>query len=327
MLRHFLMSAATLLSAILSAPGVAQAADAKIDRVGLISPGPPNLGLLGPAFVADLAKRGHVPDKTVVFERRSAQGRTDRLPALIEDLVASHVDVIVTISYPAAIAAKDKAGLIPIVVTQSGDPVETKLVASLARPGGNITGVSEIAGELSAKRLQLLKEAVPSVHSVAVLWNADDLAMTLRYRAAEVAADKLGMVIVPLGVHAPEDFASAFAEMDKTPPDAILMVTDVLTTLNRQRVIEYADQHHLPTMFEYDSLVHDGGLLAYGPNVEDIYDRAAALTDRILRGAKPADLPLELPTRFDFAINLKTAKSIGITIPQAVQLRADDVIE
>ena len=327
MIGYRLMSAAALLYAALLPVGIAHAADAKVYRVGLISPGPPNLNLLGPAFADDMAKRGYVPDKTIVFERRAAQGKLDRLPALVQELVASHVDVIVTTIYPAAIAAKDNAGAIPIVVTQSGDPVETKLVASLARPGGTITGVSEIAGELSAKRLQLLKEAVPSVHSVAVLWNADDLGMTLRYQAAQVAAEKLGMVIMPLGVHAPEDFETAFAGMNKTPPDAILMVTDILTNLNRQRIIEYANAHHIPTMFEYDSLAHDGGLLAYGPNVEDIFDRAAALTDRILRGAKPAELPLELPTRFQFAVNLKTAKALGIAIPQSVQLRADDVIE
>jgi len=295
--------------------------------VGLLSPGPPNAGILGPALTKDFVSRGYEPDKTIVFERKAALGKLDRLPELVAELVASHVDVIITMSYPAALAAKEHAPDIPLVVTQSGDPVETHLVASLARPGGNIPGVSEIAGELSAKRHQLLKEAVPSIHSVAVLWNADDLGMTLRYRAAEEAAPKLGMIIVPLGVRAPDDFETAFSEMTKTPPDAILMVTDVLTNLNRQRVIDFAAAHHMPTIFEYDSLAHDGGLLAYGPNVEDIYDRAAGLADRILHGAKPADLPLELPTRFQFAINLKTAKAIGVTIPPSVQIRADDIIE
>jgi putative tryptophan/tyrosine transport system substrate-binding protein len=149
----------------------------------------------------------------------------------------------------------------------------------------------------------------------------------LRYRSVEVEARKLGMIIVPLGVRAPDDFEMAFKEMTKTPPDAILMVTDVLTNLNRQRVIDFAAAHRLPSIFEYDSLAHDGGLMAYGPNVDDIFDRAVALADRILHGATAAELPLELPTRFQFAINLRTAKAIGVSIPEASQLRADDLIE
>ena len=232
-----------------------------------------------------------------------------------------------TASYPAAAAAKERAGTTPVVVTSSGDPVATGLVSSLAHPGGTITGVSEIAAELSAKRLAVLKEAVPSVRAVAVLWNADDFGMTLRYQAAEVEAKRAGMLIVPLGVHAPDDFDTAFSEMTKKPPDAILMVTDVLTTLNRKRVIDFAAEHRLPAIYEYANLVHDGGLLSYGPDVRSIFERAAGLTDRILKGAKPADLPLELPSRFELAINLKTAKVLGLTIPDSIVVRADDVIE
>lgn len=296
--------------------GRADSQEAKIYHVGLLSPGPPNVGLLGPQIVDDFKRRGYVPDRTIVFERSAAQGKLDRLPALVAQLVASHVDVIITASYPAAIAAKDGAPGTPVVVTTSGDPVATHLVDSLARPGGHVTGVSEVATELSAKRLQLMKEAIPGIHSVAVLWNADDLGMTLRYRAAEMEAPKLGMVVVPLGVHAPNDFDTAFAEMTKTPPDALLMVTDVLTNLNRKRVIDFAAEHHMPSMFEYDFLAHDGGMMAYGPNMDDIFDRAADLADRILHGAKPADLPLELPTHFQFAINLQTAKALGVTITE-----------
>jgi putative ABC transport system substrate-binding protein len=205
--------------------------------------------------------------------------------------------------------------------------VATGLVASLARPGGNITGISEVASELSAKRLALLKEAVPSIKSVAVLWNADDFGMTLRYQAAEAEAKRSGMLIVPLGVHQPDDFNTAFGEMTKNLPDAILMVTDVLTILNRQRVMDFAAEHRLPAIFEFAFLVHQGGLMAYGPNVNDVYDRAAELADRIFKGAKPADLPLELPTRFDLAVNLKTAKTLGLDIPQSILLQATDVIE
>jgi putative ABC transport system substrate-binding protein len=319
------------IAVVLAGAGLASAAWAqtenKVFHVGLLSPGPPGVSILGPELVRDFVRRGYEPGKTIIFEPKAAMGKVDRLSALVDELAASHVDVIITLSYPAALAARDHGGGIPIVVTQSGDPVATHLVESLARPGGNITGVSEIATELSAKRLQLLKEAVPSVHSVAVLWNADDLGMTLRYRAAEEIAPKMGMIIVPLGVHAPNDFDTAFAEMTKTPPDAILMVSDVLTNLNRKRVMEFAAARHMPTIFENDRFAREGGLMSYGPNLDDVFDRAASLTDRILHGAKPADLPLELPTRFKFVINLKTAKALGITIAEPALIRADEVIE
>jgi len=322
-LRRIVFAAAAL--ALLQAGALAQSG--KVYRVGLVGAGAPDVGLLGSPVVNAFAKRGYVADQNILFERRAGQGKVDRLPGFIDEFVASHVDVILTAGYPAALAAKERADGIAIVVTQSGDPVATRLVESLARPGGNITGVSEIAAELSAKRLSLLKEAVPGVHSVAVLWNADDLGMTLRYQAAEAEAKRLGMVIVPLGVRAPDDFATAFAEMTKTPPDAILMVTDVLTILNRKRVIDFAAEHRLPAIYEYASLTHDGGLMSYGPDVNTIFERAVVLANRILKGAKPADLPLELPTRFQFAINMKTAKALGLNIPEAILLQADDVIE
>jgi ABC-type uncharacterized transport system substrate-binding protein len=305
----------------------ALAQSGKVYRVGLVAVGAPDAGILGPKMAQNFTRRGYVVDVDIVFERRAAEGKLDRIPGFIDDIVAKHVDVIITQGYPAAIAAKEHAGNISIVVTNSGDPVDTGLAASLAHPGGNVTGVSDIASELSAKRLALLKEAVPSVHNVAVLWNADDLGMTLRYRAAEVQAQRLGMTIVPLGVREPEDFGAAFSEMAKTPPDGILMVTDILTVLNRKRVMEFAEQHRLPAIYEFVFLAHDGGLMAYGPDTDAVFDRAAGLADRILKGAKPADLPLELPTRFQFAVNLKTAKAIGLTMPEGILLRADDVVE
>jgi putative tryptophan/tyrosine transport system substrate-binding protein len=316
---------ATAAVALLQPGALAQSG--KVYHVGLVGVGAPDTGVLGPGMVRNFTQRGYVDGQTIVFERRAAQGKLDRLPGFIDELVAKHVDVIMTGGYPAALAAKERAANTPVVVTGSGDPVATGLVASLAHPGGNITGVSEVTTELSAKRLTLLKEAVPSARSVAVLWNADDLGMTLRYRAAEVEAPRLGMVIVPLGVRAPDDFDTAFSEMTKTPPDAILMVSDILTNLNRKRVMQYAEEHRLPAIYESAAFAHDGGLMAYGPDLEAIFDRAAGLADRILKGAKPADLPLELPTRYLFAVNLKAAKAIALTIPDAILLRADDVIE
>jgi putative tryptophan/tyrosine transport system substrate-binding protein len=250
----------------------ALAQSGKTKRIGLLSPGAPDQGLLGPDIVRSFVALGYTEGKDIVFEREAAKGQVGQLPGLLDDLVAKHVDVIITVGYPTAKIAKERAGNIPVVVTGSGDPVATGLVASLAHPGGDITGVSEIASELSAKRLALLKEAVPSVKSVAVLWNADDFGMTLRYQAAEVEAKRTGMLIVPLGVHQPDDFDTAFSEMTKTPPDAIMMVTDVLTILNRKRVIDYAAEHRLPAIFEFAQFAHQGGLLAYGPNQTDIYD-------------------------------------------------------
>jgi len=305
----------------------ARAETDKIHKVGLLAPGAPDQGLLGSDIGRSFTDRGYVEGKTIAFERRAAKGQVGQLPSLVEDLVAQHVDVVMTSGYPAAKAAKDRAGNTPVVVTLSGDPVATGLAASLAHPGGNVTGVSEVASELSAKRLALLKEAVPSIKSVAVLWNADDFGMTLRYQAAEAEAKRTGMLIVPLGVHQPDDFDTAFSEMTKNLPDAILMVTDVLTILNRQRVMDFAAEHRVPAIFEFAFLVHQGGLMAYGPNVNDVYDRAAELADRIFKGAKPADLPLELPTRFDLAVNLKTAKALGLDIPQSILLQATDVVE
>jgi putative ABC transport system substrate-binding protein len=320
----FLVILVAALMALVHPGAVAQ--PAKVYRVGLVSVGAAESGILAPAMAQNFARRGYVDGK-IVIERRAAQGKLELLPGFIDELVAKHVDVIVTQGYRAALAAKQRAGSIPIVVTNSGDPVDTGLAASLAHPGGNVTGVSDLASELSAKRLALLKEAAPNVRRVAVLWNADDLGMTLRYRAAESEAPRLGLSIMALGVREPDDFDVAFSAMTTTPPDAILMVTDILTILNRKRVIDFAAEHRLPAIYEYRFLARDGGLMSYGPDVDAIYDRAAGLADRILKGANPADLPLELPARFQFAVNLNTAKAIGLTIPEAILLRADDVIE
>jgi putative tryptophan/tyrosine transport system substrate-binding protein len=318
---------AFLVASVLALQGEALAQSGRVYRVGLVGIGAPDTGILGPGVERDFAQRGYVVGQNLVLERRAAQGKPDRLPGFIDELVASHVDLIITGSYPAALAAKQRAGDTPIVATGAGDPVATGLVASLAHPGRNITGFSDRAAEVTAKRLSLLKEAVPSVRNVAVLWNANDFGMTLRYQVAEIEAKRLGMLIMPLGVREPDDFDTAFSEMTKTPPDAILMVSDVLTQLNRKRVMQYAEEHRLPAIYELALFVHDGGLMAYGPDLDAIYPRAVGLADRILKGAKPGDLPLELPTRFQFAVNLKTAKAIGLTIPEAIVLRADDVIE
>jgi putative ABC transport system substrate-binding protein len=300
---------------------------AKVYRVGLLHVGAPNTSILSESFTKSLANRGYRIGVNLVLDPKAMSGKLDGLEAAIKELLADHVDIIVTSGYPAAIAADRYAPATPIVVINSGDPVRTRLVASLSRPGGHITGVSEIAAELSAKRLQILEEAIPSARRIAVLWNADDLGMTLRYEATKEEAPKLGVAIVPLGVHAPDDFDVAFASLTRDHPDAIMMVTDVLTTLNRKRVMDFAAEHRIPAIFEYENLARDGGLLSYGPDLAGVFERAADLVDRILKGAKPADLPLELPTIFHLAVNLKTAKAINLEIPASILARADEVIE
>jgi putative tryptophan/tyrosine transport system substrate-binding protein len=237
--------------------------------------------------------------------------------------VASKVDVILTFSYPAATAAKNATTTVPIVATETGgDPVATGLVKSLSRPSGNITGVSDMAIELSAKRLELLKDMVPTLRTVAMLWNASDLGMRLRYQGAADAARTIGVRVQPLGVREPEDFDEAFTTMARDPPDAILMVSD-----DRRRVYEFAAENRLPATYERGNYVREGGLSSYSPDLDEIYDRATYLIDRILKGAKPAELPFEQPTRFHLSINLKTAKALGITVPASVIARADEVTE
>jgi len=274
-----------------------------------------------------LASRGYTLGANLVVESRSTQGDPKRFPGLIEELTKIPVNLLVTLSYPAARAAKDRAPTLPIVVVGTGDPVESGLVASLARPGGNMTGISDVAAELAPKRLELLKAAATGLKKVAMLWNADDLGMTLRYRATAAAAAALGVTVQSLGVREPDDFNEAFAAMDRDRPDGILMVSDALTFLNRKKVFEFAAPRHLPAIYELESWVRAGGLMSYGPDFHEVADRAAAQVDRILKGAKPADLPFEQPTRFRLVVNRKIADALGLAIPESFYARADEVIE
>jgi putative ABC transport system substrate-binding protein len=261
-----------------------------------------------------------------VFERRAAEGRLERLPGLVQELVASKVDVIFALGYPPTLAAKNGTTL-PVVSIGAEDPVATGLIAELARPGGNVTGVSDVASELSAKRMELLKDISPALRRVAMLWNAGDQAMTLRFQASEVAAKTMGIMVQALGVRAPDDFEHAFATMTREKPDAILMVTDSLTTLNRKRVLEFATVQRLPAIYEFDFIVREGGLMSYSMDLDEALGRVAALIARILNGAKPAELPFEQPTRFRFVLNLKTAKALELNVPPMSLARADEVIE
>lgn len=320
----------SLVSTITAWPfaGLAQT-ESRVYRIGLLSTD--NLlkaeSIIG-AIRRALASHGYISGDNIALENRASGPRSEELPQLAKDLVASNVDVILTFSCPAAIAAKNATTAIPIVVTESGgDPVATGLVKSLSRPGGNVTGVSDMAIELAPKRIELLKDMVPTLRAVAMLWNTSDLGMTLRYQAAADAARTLGARVQPLGVRESDDFDEVFASMVRDPPDAMLMVSDVLTRLNRQRIYEFVAEHRLPATYERANYVSEGGLSSYSPDLDEIYDRAISLIDRILKGAKPADLPFEQPTRIHLSLNLKTAKALGITVPASVIARADDVIE
>jgi len=300
----------------------------KTYRIGYLSVGArPTDGAPPAALRQALQELGYSEGKNVTYEGRWAEAKRERLPALAAELVALKVDLIITFGSTAAAAAKEASSTTPIVMALSGDPVGVGLIASLARPGGNVTGITDDATPLSAKRLQLLKEAVPSASRVAVLWNAQDQAMTLRYREIDKAARVLGVTVQPLGVREPDDFDHAFVTMDRERPDALFMVTDSLTNLNRKRVLDFAETHRIPAMYEYASLVREGGLISYGPSFDDMFQRAAAYVDKILKGAKPNELPVEQPTRYYLVVNLKTAKALGITIPQSLLLRADEVIQ
>jgi putative ABC transport system substrate-binding protein len=313
-----------LMSVALS--GAAAQTLSKVYHLGLLGCGPPpsdtNDNVAG--LIRGLTQRGYVPDRNVTFERRGAQFHFDRFPGLVDELVENRVDVIVALCYPAAAAAQQGTKTIPIV---SAGTSATDLVNSLSRPGGNLTGMSDLADELAAKRLQLLKETVPPLRRVAMLYNATDRGMTQRYQVSATAAQALGLTVLPLGVREPEGFDEAFAAMTRDPPDGLFMVTDALTALNRRRVFDFASAHHMPAMYEYEAIVRDGGLMSYGPDMGELQGHVADLIQRILKGAKPAELPFEQPTLFRLVINLKTAKALGLEIPPSLLARADEVIE
>jgi len=314
---------------LLATPFVSHAQKvAKVWLIGFLANGArPADGAPPAAFRQALEELGYVGGKNVTYIGRWSETKFERLPGLAVELVGLDVDLLLTTGAPAAEAAKAATSTIPIVVVVPGDADATGLVASLARPGGNITGISDPATELSAKRLGLLKEAVPSATRVAVMWNANDRAMTLRYNEVERAARVLHVNVEPLGVRGPDDIDAALSNMTRERPDALFLVADSLTIVNRKRIIDFAATHHIPAMYELSLYVRDGGLMSYGPNMDDMYRRAATYVDRIFKGTKPSALPVELPSKLEFVIDLKTAKALGLTIPQSLRMRADEVIQ
>jgi len=313
----------------ISGPFTASAQTAsKIYRLGTLGARNPidDKSHFGSILVRVLAERGYALGQNLTLDARGAEGDLHRVPQLLQEMKAGKVDACVVTGYPLAVAAKT-AGVPTVVAFGAGDPVATGLVQSLSRPGGNITGISDNATELSTKRLSLLKQLNPKLRRVAMLWNKDDLGMAMRYQVSADVAQSVGVAVMPLGVGEPNDFDEAFAAMNRDPPDAILMVADALTILNRKRVFDYAAERKLPAIYEYDFLVRDGGLMSYGGDLEESCERAGDLVARIFRGARPGDLPFEQPTHYPFVINLKTAKAAGIDLPPNLVALADEVIE
>jgi putative ABC transport system substrate-binding protein len=300
----------------------------KIYHLGTLTPVAPmtDVSPFGKIVVKALAERGYAIGQNLTWDARGTMGDVAKIPVMLDELKARGVDAIIVIGYRTALAAKP-TGIPTIGANGIGDPVETKLIDSLAHPGGNITGISDVAATLTTKRLQLLKEMTPNLTKVAMLWNRDDLGMTLRYEASAKTAQAIGITVQALGVREPDDFNDAFSVMNQDMPDAILMVADAFTNLNRKRVFDFAAAKKLPAIYEYDFLVRDGGLMSYGPDLTESFERAAALVDRIFKGSKPADLPFEQPTRYPFVLNLKTAKATGLEIPPRLLALADEVIE
>ena len=283
------------------------------------------LGLLD-AFRQGLAKLGYIEGRNFVIEPRWAEERYDRLPGLAAELVGLKVDIILTVAVPAIRAAQAATRTIPIVMASVVDPVSTGLVASLARPGGNITGLSNMAPEVTGKQLEMIKQIVPRAALVAVLWNPANPGNTPQLRAAEAAGRTLGLRLQPLEARTSDELDRLFATMTKSRPDALVVFADVMLNDSRARITELAAARRLPTVFSQDGAA-GGALMTYSASTPDLFRRSATYVDRILKGAKPDDLPVEQATKFDLVINLKAAKALGLTVPPSLLQRADQVIE
>jgi len=317
----------TLLLSLLAVPLAAAAQPpGKVYRIGFLSTHPPP-ARVWEALLDGLREHGYSEGRNLVFERRFSAGNAERFPELAAELVRLRVDCIFVTTTPAALAAKHATQTIPIVIPSAIDPVGAGLVASLARPGGNITGLSTVGPELSGKRLELLKEVVPGMTRVAVLWNAANPANASVWQETQAAAGALGLLLHSQDVRGPQDLEGAFARMAQARPEALLVLGDSLINMYEQQIAEFATQNHLPSMVVRRESVMAGGLMSYFSSAPDRYRRAAYYVDRILKGTKPADLPVEQPMKFELIINLKTAEAFGLTIPPVVLFQADEVIK
>jgi len=315
-------------ASVLVTPFVAETQERKAAKIGFLLGGTlstPSVQL--EPFKQTLHEKGWIEGKNLTLEYRPAEGHYERLPALVRELVAGGVDVIVTDGTPQTRATIEVTKTIPVVMATTGDPVASGLVISLAHPGGNLTGASFFLPEINVKRLEPLKEAAPHIARVAVVYNALNAADERAVVDIETVAKTLKLRIQRLAVHAPADFDAMFPLLTRQRVDAVTIVEDALIHSYARRVVEVALQGRVPTVVGLPSLVEGGGFMSYGPNRPELWHKAALLTDRILRGARPGDLPIEQPTKFELVINLKTAKALGLTIPRSLLARADHVIE
>jgi putative ABC transport system substrate-binding protein len=320
----------TLILSLLTVPPAADAQQpAKIPRVGWLDDGmKADKAHLHEAFLQGLRDLGYVEGQNLVIERRDAERQLARLPELAAELVRLKVEVLVTTGgVPATSAAKRATSTIPIVMADAGDPVGTGLVASLARPGGNVTGLSVMDPDLTGKRLQLLKEVAPTIARVAVLYNPTFPATVPGMREAQAAGPALGLAILPMEVRTSDELEAQFAVMTSVHADALLTFGDPFTSTHHRRILDFAAKSQWPVVYFWREFVEAGGLMSYGPSLRDHFRRAATYVHKILQGAKPADLPVEQPMRFEFVINLKTAKALGLTIPPTLLFQADEVIQ
>jgi putative tryptophan/tyrosine transport system substrate-binding protein len=300
----------------------------KVPRIGYLGGASPSANAARiEAFRQGLRELGYVEGKNIVIEYRYAEGKLDRVPALVAEVVRLKVDIIVTGSPTVTRAAKEATVTIPIVMANDGDPVGNGFVASLARPGGNITGLSNLAPEISGKRLELLKEIVPKLSRVAVFGTSTQPARAQFLKETELAAGALRLQLQYLDILSPKDIETAFRAASKGRPDGVLMLPSPILNSYRTQVIELAVKNRFPTIYYAPEWVEDGGLMSYGVSFADLFRRAASYVDKILKGSKPAELPVEQPRKFELVINLKTAKQIGLTIPPNVLARADRVIK
>lgn len=312
--------------ALLLVPLVAEAQTGKVHRVGVLETVPSAANLA--ALRRGLAELGYVEGQNLAIEHRSADGRTTRLADLAHELVRLNVDAIVTQGTPAALAAKQATTTVPIVMGSSGDPAAEGVVASFARPGGNVTGFHVMAPpEMGGKRLRLLKEMVPALSRVAVLWNSGNLYVALLVKDTETVARAMGVKLQTVGFRSRWNFDAAFEEAILGQTDAVIAVEDDQTLGDRARLVEFATMSRLPAIYGLREFAEAGGLMAYGTDRRDLFRRAAGYVHRILEGTKPGDLPIEPPTRFELVINLKTARALRLTVPPSLLQRADHVIE
>ena len=319
----------TLALGILAAPLAANAQQpAKVPRIGYLATSSPSTGdYYAKAFRQGLRELGYVEGQNIVIEYRWALGRYEQLPALATELARLKVDVIFANGASPSLAARRATETIPIVFATSGDPVEVGLVPSLARPGGNLTGLGGSEAEVIQKRLELLTEVVPGVTRVAVLWNPAGPVGPPAVKKIEVAAQALRVQLQPVGVRDPTELDSAFSAMTRGRAGALMVIQDAMFFVHQTRLLALVAKSRLPASYGRIQDVEAGGLMSYAPSYPDMFRRAASYVDKILKGAKPADLPVEQPTRFELVINLKTAKALGLTIPQSVLMRADQVIQ